>query len=404
MPVAAARSLRSLTFALAFALCTALSAQEGQGGSDAGPLASEKYKDIQVLKDVPASEMGVVMEYFSAALGFTCASCHVHDPATNEYAFEKDHRMKKDTRDMIRLVQSVNGGDYGARINCGTCHQGHSKPQQMPLAQMMTPEQIAAFTAASAPTNRGEGGEGAGQRRAGGPGQRGGGEGQRQGRGAQPAKPILDHYLAAIGGNAALDKLASKVWKGTMRDRADQTMPFACEAAGDRFHSKVENPQGAQSFGFDGAKAWFQFGKNVWDIDGYHVQMNQRLDDRRLVADFEKRCTKVAGGQGRLPAKSPGEPAVTVNMVRGEAGPGLQERLYFDPTSGLLLRRQIIRRTPLNGSLVETVDFSDYREVSGVKVAHSVQYNNWERLDAYTVTEVQVGVPVADAVFARPKD
>ena len=49
MPVAAAPSLRSLTFALAFALCTALSAQEGQGGSAAGPLASEKYKDIQVL-------------------------------------------------------------------------------------------------------------------------------------------------------------------------------------------------------------------------------------------------------------------------------------------------------------------------------------------------------------------
>ncbi|MFO1077220.1 MAG: photosynthetic reaction center cytochrome c subunit family protein [Planctomycetota bacterium] len=423
-------SFRSFAPSLALALCAALSAQEGQGGAATGPLAPEKYKDIQVLKDVPASEVDAVMEYFSAALGFSCANCHVRDQATNEFAFEKEHRMKNEARDMIRLVQTVNGGDFGARINCGTCHQGHSRPQPLPAAQMLTPEQVAAMAARNAPGRRGEGGErgqggegaegggeGPGQRRGEGAGQRGGGEGpgqrrggegfgQRgpgQGRGGQPAEPILDKYVAAIGGKEAITKLSTKIWKGTVHNRMDQTMPFAFEAAGDRFRSTVQDPQGAQAFGFDGEKAWFQFGKNVWDLEGYHAQLGMRLDDRRFVADFAKRCTRVTGGQGRLPAKTPGGPAVTVNMVRGEAGPGLQERLYFDTTSGLLLRRQIIRRTPLNGALVETIDFSDYREVDGVQVPHTVQYNNWDRLDVYTVTDVQVGVEVADTVFERPK-
>ena len=59
---------------LCLALVTVLRAQAtpAQGGAQGppaptGPMAPEKYKDIQVLTDVPADQLDVTMRYFVAA-------------------------------------------------------------------------------------------------------------------------------------------------------------------------------------------------------------------------------------------------------------------------------------------------------------------------------------------------
>src|SRR6476469_8874082 len=78
-----------------------------------GPLAPEKYMDIQVLKDVPADQLDVTMQYFMAATGFTCANCHVRDATTGAFTFDVDTNLKKTARQMIQLVQTVNAGNFG---------------------------------------------------------------------------------------------------------------------------------------------------------------------------------------------------------------------------------------------------------------------------------------------------
>jgi len=82
-----------LCAALALATTGALRAQQPQGQQPAaptGPLAPEKYKDIQVLKDVPADQLDLTMRYFVAATGLNCSNCHQRDQATGEFNYPAD--------------------------------------------------------------------------------------------------------------------------------------------------------------------------------------------------------------------------------------------------------------------------------------------------------------------------
>src|ERR1019366_6856653 len=100
-----------------------------------GPMAPEKYKDIQVLKDVPADQLDVTMRYFSPALGWQCQNCHM-DRATGTIDYTKDTPSKTTARKMINLVRVANDAnqDYGAHFNCGTCHQGRNQPAGLQAA------------------------------------------------------------------------------------------------------------------------------------------------------------------------------------------------------------------------------------------------------------------------------
>ena len=86
--------------------------------------AEQQYKNIQLLKGVPADQLTPIMNHFKTALGVDCTYCHV------EGQEELDSKpMKKVAREMIQLTRDSNkqmGG--GARVNCYTCHRGQARP------------------------------------------------------------------------------------------------------------------------------------------------------------------------------------------------------------------------------------------------------------------------------------
>lgn len=51
--------------------------------------ASQQFKNIQILKDVPADELVPAMQFMTASLGVDCEYCHV------EHAFDKDDKKPK---------------------------------------------------------------------------------------------------------------------------------------------------------------------------------------------------------------------------------------------------------------------------------------------------------------------
>ena len=58
----------------------------------AGPKkAEEQYKNIQVLKGIPADQLIPAMQFIATSLGVECEFCHV------EGAFEKDDKKPKQT-------------------------------------------------------------------------------------------------------------------------------------------------------------------------------------------------------------------------------------------------------------------------------------------------------------------
>jgi hypothetical protein len=144
----------------------------GQQGPPAptGPMAPEKYKNIQVLTDVQADQLDVTMRYIVAATGIQCIQCHVQDAATGEWQYDKDDKnAKKTARKMIAMVKAINAGsdNYGLNgVNCGTCHAGNNQPRGLQPSVMMTADQISAFNLQQATMAARQGGPAADRRRA----------------------------------------------------------------------------------------------------------------------------------------------------------------------------------------------------------------------------------------------
>ena len=91
-------------------------------------------------------------------------------------------------------------------------------------------------------------------------------------------------------------------------------------------------------------------------------------------------------------------------QVRGVVkGTRIQEQLFFDAESGLLLRRVTYQPTPM-GAMPDQIDFEDYRTVDGVKVPFVLKTATPDSQGVRTYTDVKFNVPVADANFAMPAD
>src|SRR3954463_7101160 len=91
--------------------------------------AQPKFKNLQVLKDVPPDQLIPAMQFISASLGVECEFCHVRD------AFDKDDKQSKQTaRRMIRMMLALNENQFHDEraVTCYTCHRGSAKPVSIP--------------------------------------------------------------------------------------------------------------------------------------------------------------------------------------------------------------------------------------------------------------------------------
>jgi cytochrome c553 len=85
------------------------------------------FKNVKLLKAVPAGELALVMKGFNKALGVSCDFCHVKDK------FEADDKPTKvSARGMLEMVTALNKTYFPKEkkpvITCDTCHHGANKP------------------------------------------------------------------------------------------------------------------------------------------------------------------------------------------------------------------------------------------------------------------------------------
>src|SRR3954468_21717919 len=91
--------------------------------------AGEKFKNIKVLNDMPADQLGRVMNIMAASLGEKCSFCH------NTENFASDEKRNKQTaRKMISMTFEINKANFNGRpqVSCNTCHNGHEQPTAAP--------------------------------------------------------------------------------------------------------------------------------------------------------------------------------------------------------------------------------------------------------------------------------
>lgn len=94
-------------------------------------IAGQHYKNVKLLKDMPASQFIDTMRYFTAALGVDCEHCHVRGQ------FDSDEKKDKNTaRTMITMVHDLNQNVFHGHqeVRCYTCHRGNDEPKsQIPF-------------------------------------------------------------------------------------------------------------------------------------------------------------------------------------------------------------------------------------------------------------------------------
>lgn len=388
--------------------------QGARGGPGRGGF---QLRNVQVLKDVPPDQWQLVMQYVAASLGVPCSYCHVMGDNASD-----DKDTKKTARKMMQMVSDLNTQFFAGKpaVSCASCHNGHSKPSRTPpLAVNMTPDEAA--SAAAGRGRRGAGGLGA---RAGGPGapgaaapggRAGAGGTPERGRGGPPAPPpvtetadqVIAKYVQALGGEQALQNAKTRVMTGTVTNR-DLTTANVTITEKNSGEARIElatqpNPTIRAT---DGTAAWqvggggFGGGTNPRDIAGFQVQQGFRLADFSLPLHLKDRHENLAVKPAYETVS--GKSAV---VLTGNPYPNVTEELAFDRESGLLLRRTVTSGSAGGFGIMalgEQIEYSEYRDVSGVRVPFAVRHSTWNAVTTEAVTDVKINVPVADTVFAKP--
>ncbi len=375
--------LRSRGAGLALAVLVTLAGNAppaaGQAAAPPSPgqTSGERYKNIQVFKDLPAAQLHDAMVFMGAAVGGGCQSCHVRG-ADGEMAFDKDDNDHKTAaRNMISMTRAVNTQHFKGeeRVTCATCHQGRREPNPVaPLSQPLTPDQLAVLA----------------ERRAAAPG------GRAAQRPTETVDQILDKYLRAIGGRDAVARLTSRVRRGTLTNGAGQSSAVTVEesAAGLVRLTVVGTPPISRAF--DGRSAWAEFGGRIRELEGVELANAALPGDLRLGLRLKDEYAALAvRAYDRVNGKA-------VIVVEGRRPQGASETLYFDRASGLLVRRAIRLRTPL-GSLPVQVDYDDYHAVDGVQTPFEVRVADWESVSTERFTDVTHNQPMDAARFAKPE-
>jgi photosynthetic reaction center cytochrome c subunit len=338
-------------------------------GNTAGPKkAEDQYKNIQALKGIPADQLIPAMQFIATSLGVGCEFCHV------EGAFEKDDKeQKKTARKMMEMMFAINKENFeGHReVTCYSCHRGSTDPVGTPPVMMDEPKGMGDARKAE---EKGEGAEASGP----------------------PADRLFDKYLQAVGGGAAIEKISSRVMKGTigLGDRDVAIDIFSKDP--DKRVSFTHTPEGDSVTAFNGHEGWLGIpGHAVREMHGPDIDGAAMDADLHFAAHLKTMFSevKVRG------AEKVGDHDAYVVIGQRDGKTPLE--LYFDAQSGLLVRLVRYGETPL-GRMPTQIDYADYRDAGGVKIPYRWTLARPGGRFTIQVIEVKENVPVDDAKFARP--
>lgn len=210
---------------------------------------------------------------------------------------------------------------------------------------------------------------------------------------------ILDKYVQALGGKAALEKLTSRVAKGTfeMDQMPGEATQEIYEKAPNKQLTITDSPSfGTFKRGYNGTTGWQDNPQTgLQDVTG------DELASMRRHADFYW-STKLKELYPQMTMKGKesvgGRDAYVIEATPAE---GSAETMSFDAESGLLVRLQGEGETP-NGPVDFDSTFEDYRDVDGVKVPFVMHQSFGEFSFVIKLTDVKQNVSIDDTKFDKP--
>jgi Tol biopolymer transport system component len=210
------------------------------------------------------------------------------------------------------------------------------------------------------------------------------------------ASKVIERYAQLIGGTDAASKLTTRVMKGTVtiRDKTG-TIETAAKAPNKLVRRSDVPGLGVVLEGFNGTTAWAQDPRGaVTEMGGAVLGMIRRESEfhREIkLSEFYTR-TKLTGTEDIRGREAYVVEALTTDSVN--------EKLFFDKQTGLLVMREFEMETP-QGRRPFVFTYDDYREVDKTRLPFTISRlspSSW----TMKFTEVKHNVPLEDAIFDKP--
>jgi photosynthetic reaction center cytochrome c subunit len=360
--------MRIFRIILAAAAASAgLALQSARAQSVDTKTAEQVFKNIIQLKGTPADQVQPAMQFIAASLGVDCAFCHVQGKMEAD-----DKGAKKTARAMMAMTEAINANSFrGQRqVTCYSCHRGSTRPVNVPpVLESDAPMMAAAAPGARLATPDGQ---------------------------AATVDQILEKYVAAVGGADAMKKITSRVMTGKILAGGSETPIEVITKAPNMRVSVTHNSTGDSFTAFDGTAGWLgSAGHAAREMSAAEsaaaaldAEFYLGLRVKELFPQLRRgRPETVAGAECEvINGTAPGRPAV---------------RLYFDKSSGLLVRMVRYADTPIGRNPTQ-IDYADYRDAGGVKIPYRWTLSRPNARFTIQIAEVKSNAPVDDGRFVKP--
>ena len=227
---------------------------------------------------------------------------------------------------------------------------------------------------------------------------------------APTVEEIIEKSLAAVGGREALARVTSRSASGTMSlptpgGDLSGSIDILNEVP-NKIRSLVKLDASAMGGGvivvderFDGSSGY------VMDtMQGNSAMTGSRLEYMRNAifpspfVDYKARDAKVElAGKEKLADRD-----VFALVMTPATGPAL--RLLIDAATYLPVKMSVTMDLPQMGSVEQSFEFSDFRDVDGVKVAFVLKGMTGPVPFTVTLTKVEHNVKIDPSLFVKPAD
>jgi outer membrane lipoprotein-sorting protein len=226
---------------------------------------------------------------------------------------------------------------------------------------------------------------------------------------AQTADEVIEKHIAASGGRAAYAKITSRVGTGAITvgtpvgDLSGTIEVSSKKPNKSRTLIKLDLTalgagQMTSDQRFDGTTGYVMDSlQGNRAIEGGQLEAMKNGSFPSPLLNYKEMGTVLALGEKQ---KVGGKDAFVLTMTP-KAGP--PTRLFIDAESFMLVRTTVTVNVPqLGGDIEQVVDFSDFRDVDGIKIPFTTKSSNPAQTVTATMTSVKHNADIDDASFSKP--
>ena len=379
------RIAATVVFALVFAVAIcAVGVQPASAQQPApGQKAGDFFKNVQILKEIPANLMQPTMQFMEISLGVHCVYCHDQDNTKRELDVKP---TKARARQMLQMVNAINETTFGGRqvVTCYTCHRGATKP----VVVLPHGGGVEMPGGIANPSRQGRERPIAGQ--------------------APTVDQLLDRHIAGIGGAENLAKVTSLSGKGTVTNYAhldevhqERPLPIVTPVdwvvKGDKSMLVTHNANGDAITTYNAGSGWNRAGNgnaadlrpDVLDVAKLQTAIYNPAMFKQIITGMTVTGTDTIGN-------------LETNVIAGRMTTLPVVKLYFDRESGKLV--SVYYQQP-SGFCCHAfrMDLADYTVQGGIQVpARMTVAGVRDSFVVYRLDSLQANAAVDDSRFAKP--